>query len=319
MRHFCFSAFAGLAVAVACGSSSGSGGGSSSGTSGSSGDLPGEDAAGGDGGPVLGPDGAVLDSPAPPPPPPVYVKSTHETTTFGGQTRRYNLSVPVDYDASKLYPLVLSFHGSPGTADAMLTYDPFDGASKKEAIIAYPNALGADWDLGTATAQNPDMGFTKALVDELAAKWSIDKSRVFGVGWSGGGFFVNQLACRMGGLMRAMAAHAGGAPYDEVNPGAPRYPNGFIKCTGAAPIATIVLHGQLDGTVPYAGGEFDATYWAYVNGCSDNKSPTMPAPCQSHDSCPAAAPVTFCGYPNGGHGVYPGAFETSWAFFKALP
>lgn len=319
MRSLRFSALAVLAVAVACGSSAGSG--SSSGSSGASGDVPpGQDGAVEDGAVVTGPDGAVLDSAPPPPPPPVYVKSTHETTTFGGQTRLYNLSVPVDYDASKLYPLVLSFHGSPGTADLMLTYDPFDGASKKEAIIAYPNALGPDWDLATATNLNPDLGFTKALVDELAAKLSIDKTRVYGVGWSGGGFFVNQLACRVGGLMRGMAVHAGGAPYDEINqPNPPHYPNGFIKCTAAVPIATIVFHGLLDGTVPYAGGEFDATYWAYVAGCSDNTSPTTPAPCRSHDSCPAATPVTFCGLPNGGHGVSPDGFATSWAFFKALP
>ncbi|CAN5900410.1 hypothetical protein BH11MYX4_BH11MYX4_44520 [soil metagenome] len=316
MRLLRFSPFALVAVVVACGSSGGSG--SSSGSS--SGTLPpGEDAAVDDAGVVIGPDGEVPDTSPPPPPPPVYVKSTHETTTFGGVTRKYNLSVPVDYDANKVYPLVLSFHGSPGTADLMLTYDPFDGASKKEAIIAYPNALGADWDLGTATATNPDMGFTKALVDELATKWTIDKARVFGVGWSGGGFFVNQLACRMGGLMRAMASHAGGAPYDEVNPGAPRYPNNFLKCTAAVPIASIIFHGTADPAVPYAGGDFSATYWAYVNGCSDNRSPATPAPCVSHDSCPAAAPVTFCGLPGAGHGVSANGFATSWAFFKALP
>lgn len=315
-----FWAVAAIGVVVACGSSD-PGGGGSSGTSG--GLQPGQD--GGpldDGGVVLGPDGEVLDTAPPPPPPPpkpVYVKSTQETTTFNGVTRKYNLSVPIDYDAAKTYPLVLSFHGSPGTADLMLTYDPFDPASQKEAIIAYPNALGSDWDLGTATATNPDLGFTKALVDELAGKFNIDKGRVYGVGWSGGGFFVNQVGCRLPGLMRAMAAHAGGAPYDEINQSEGKYPNNFVKCAGQAPLATIVVHGEVDNTVGIDSGDFDAVYWASVNGCSGNRSAAQPAPCVKHDNCPATAPVTFCKIPAWGHGVSPNGFATSWAFFKALP
>jgi polyhydroxybutyrate depolymerase len=309
-----FAACAAVAVAAACGSS-----GSGSSSSGSSGMPPTPDAAVEDGSIIVAPDADVPDTAPPPPPPPVYVKSTHETTTFNGVPRKYNLSVPVDYDASKVYPLVLSFHGSPGTADAMLAYDPFDGASKKEAIIAYPNALGADWDLATATDQNPDLGFTKALIDELATKWNIDKAKVYGVGWSGGGFFVNQLACRMSGLLRAMSPHSGGAPYDEVNQPPAHYPNGFTKCAGEAPIPTIIFHGALDGAVPYASGQFESTYWGYVNGCSDNTSPALPAPCVSHDGCPAATPVIFCGLPNAGHGVSVDGFATTWAFFKALP
>lgn len=304
-------------VVVACGSPSGSSS-SSGGTSG--GPLPGEDGAPGDGGAVLGPDGEALDTAPPPPPPPVYVKSTQETTTSGGVTRKYNLSVPLDYDAGKTYPLVLSFHGSPGTADLMLATYPFDAASRKEAIIAYPNALGSDWDLGSPTATNPDLLFTKALVGELAAKLNIDKARVFGVGWSGGGFFVNQVACRMSGLMRAMAVHAGGAPYAEINPGGLTYPNGQVKCAAnQAPTATIVVHGDGDGTVEVGSGDYDARYWAYVNGCSDNRSPTQPAPCVSHDTCPALTPVSFCKISGWGHGVSPNGFATSWAFFKALP
>ncbi len=245
-----------LVVVVACGASDGG-----SASSASSGGVPGEGGASPDADGVPGPDGEVLDTA--PPPPPVYVKSTPETTTFGGQARKYNLSVPLDYDASKSYPLVLSFHGSPGTADGMLAVYPFDSASHQEAIIAYPNALGSDWDLGTATAQNPDLGFTKALVDELAGKLSIDKTRVYGFGWSGGGFFVNQVACRLRGLLRAMAVHAGGAPYADINPGGLKYPNGQPKCAAdQGPIATLVVHGDQDDTVPFMGGDFDAHYWA---------------------------------------------------------
>ncbi|MDB4942524.1 MAG: Esterase lipoprotein LpqC [Labilithrix sp.] len=301
---------AGAGPADPGGSSSGSSG--ASGTSGSSG-SPGSSGGEGEGG---APDAA----PPPPPPKPVYVVSTHETTTTsGGVLRKYNLSLPVDYAASRSYPLVLSFHGSPGNADVMLMYNPFDGASKKDAIVAYPNALDASWDL-TASTSNVDMQFTKELVTELAGKYSIDTARVFGVGWSGGGFFVNMLACTFPSLMKAFASHSGGAPYSDIVPLGSKYPNGYPKCGDAeSPVAAFIFHGQLDNTVPYGSGEFESSYWGYVNGCSDNASPIMPAPCVTHDGCPAGKPVVFCGYPAAGHGVEPTAFDTSWALFNGLP
>ncbi|MBX3190758.1 MAG: hypothetical protein KF819_27420 [Labilithrix sp.] len=279
---------------------SGAGGGGGAGSSGSSGSSGASGSSGGG------------DAPAG-----ASVTTTHETLTFGGVERRYILSVPNDYDPGRAYPLVMEFHGNPGTAQGMLDAFPFDRASQGEAIVVYPNAAGQDWDLYSATDQNPDMPYVKAVIEAVGAKYSVDASRVLGFGWSGGAFFVNQLACRFPGLFKAIAPQAGGAPEEPMLANAEKLPNGYLKCSGK--VAAIVGHGDADDVVAPASGEFSAMYWAYVNGCGEGRSETSPAPCQKYDGCPAALPVHLCKIPGLKHPPWAQAQAASWAFFRALP
>lgn len=300
MRIFRSASLAALVVLIACSSSSSSsdnnpadGGGDDAG--------PGDDTGGDDAG---GKDAAK--------PPNPDVKSTTESFDFNGTQRKYLLSVPVDYDATKKYPLVMEFHGNPGTAEGMLAYYPFDAASKRGAIVAYPNAAGTDWDLFTAEP-NADMDFVKALRDALVAKWSIDPNRVFGFGWSGGAFFVNQMACRFSGVFRAISSQSGGAPLD-VTPGDE---STYSKCTGG-PMAIFIVHGTADTTVDYGSGVSDRIVWSKINGCQDSQSATAPNPCVKEDGCPAASPVVFCGIEGGSHAPWIETIPASWDFFQSF-
>jgi polyhydroxybutyrate depolymerase len=287
------------AALVACSSSS-SPSGSGSGHDGGAGD---------DGGGGGGDDGGGGTDAKPTPTP--DVKTTTEDYEFNGNARKYILSLPVDYSTAKKYPLVLELHGNPGTAEFMRDVYPFAAVSKRDAIVVYPNALGTDWDL--FSQDNPDMGFVRSLTDALAAKYSIDRQRVFGVGWSGGAFFVNQLACRYSGLFRAIASHAGGAPLD-VEPG---NPSTYAKCTGG-PMAIFITHGTSDGTVDFGSGVSDAVVWASINGCQSGKTDATPPPCQKNVGCPASAPVVFCPVEGGTHALWSQALQGSWDFFKSL-
>ena len=85
---------------------------------------------------------------------------------------------------------------------------PFERASGAEAILAYPEGLDATWDLETKLG-NRDVEFAAELVEELARTATIDRSRVFGVGYSSGGFLTNVIACQRGGLLRAISSSAG--------------------------------------------------------------------------------------------------------------
>jgi polyhydroxybutyrate depolymerase len=303
-----------VAMVIACGSS----------TSGGGGVGPGDDQGDGgpgDDGPTAGDDGATKpDSPTPPPPPPPpEVKATNESISVNGETRMYVLAVPLDYTAGsgKSYPLVLDFHGQPGSGAQMRAYMPYEAVSHKDAIIAYPDGKNGEWDLYTVAAQNADFAFIRALVDDLATKYTIDKTRVLATGYSNGGFFLNEVACHYQGLFKAIASHAGGAPDEEFDPAAQKDGQGYWICPGG-PIPAIVFHGTADNVVPTAGGDFDAQYWAHVNGCQDTRSPTTPSPCVKHDGCPAKLPVEWCFIPGLGHVVWNQGDATSWAFFNAL-
>jgi polyhydroxybutyrate depolymerase len=275
---------------------------------------------GGDSGAIPAPTGTTPSGSSGSPdssPPPPEVNVTTETMEFGGLTRKYLLAKPADYAASKKYPLVMSFHGNPATAEDQANGIPFHPASKNEAIIVYPQALNNAWDLYTPTETNADMYWIEALPAEIAKKVNIDRSRIYGFGYSGGGFFLPQFTCRFGGVFKAISVNAGGGP-DEALMGYGTHPNGCYVCPGG-PVAIIVTHGAEDPEVVPASGDFTKTCYSTTNVCGTSTSPAAPAPCEAYDGCPTDKPVKWCLIPGLGHGVWPNAVAEAWAFFKSLP
>lgn len=254
---------------------------------------------------------------APPPPPPSRVNVTTETVQVGSDTREYVLAVPKTYDAARSYPLVLVFHGDGGTGAGIRAGYTFDAVSNDDAIVAYPSGLLQTWDLYTPVETNRDVAFVAGLIGALKARLTIDTTRVFGTGFSNGSFFINQLACMKSGLLRAIASHAGGAPYEpDVHTA---FANGYFKCSdGETGVAALVVHGTADNVVELSSGQFSAEYWRYVNGCSNASQATAPAPCVKYTGCPTDRPVVMCIVPDLGHGVWIQGPQTSWDFFRSL-
>jgi polyhydroxybutyrate depolymerase len=293
---------------IACKGSSDSGGASSGGASSSSSSS---------GDPIRGGTSGTGSPDVPPPPPAVNL--TLETMQWNGIARTYFLGKPRTYDAARAYPLVVSFHGNPSSADIQAHALPFN-ASDQDAVLVYPQALQADsgsfsWDLYTATADNADMNWIKPLIEEVKKKANIDKNKVFGFGYSGGGFFISQYSCRFGGVFRAIASNAGGGP-DEPNMGYPKRDDGCYICP-AGPIPILVTHGEADAEVEVASGTFTADCYADENGCSGSRSASTPAPCEVYDGC--SKPVKRCIIPGQSHALWGGATAEAWTFFKAAP
>lgn len=250
-----------------------------------------------------------------------HVATTAQSMAFRGETRTYLLAKPTNYDPQKSYPLVFSFHGNPSTETYQAALLPFDAASGRDAVIVYPRALAGtggvyDWDLAI-TDDNPDMEWIIALVGELKKTLSLDPKRVFGFGYSGGAFFVTNMACRTSGFFKAISVNAGGAPFvgegvDFPQKGA----NDCLICPGG-PVATLVTHGQQDNEVGGHGGRENAMCAAATNECGDERSSSTPSPCETYDGCPTGREVKLCDLPNLGHGPWEKAVAESWAFFKA--
>lgn len=248
------------------------------------------------------------------------VNVTSETLDVEGTTRAYTLGVPKSYDQARAYPLVLVFHGDGGDGPGMRKAHPIDVYSGDDAIIAWPTGIDQGWNIYEPSSTNKDMKFVDALVAALSAKLKIDAKRVFGVGYSSGGYLINQIACRKNGFLRGIVVHAGGAPNEPDDPAAGTWPTGYTKCAGqlAAPeggVATMAVHGENDSP---EGGEFIATYWASLNGCQDTRSPTTPSPCEKHEGCPKDKPVVWCKIPGLGHSVWENGVKEGWAFIKSL-
>ena len=268
--------------------------------------------------PPPAPPGSTVKSEVPPPPPELQVNVTNEVIDVNGLERLYTLVAPKE-PGTAVRPLVLAFHGDGGNGAAMHAAYPIEKVAGDSAIIVYPRGLGGGWDLYTPPASNKDNAFIDLLIAQLQVRFAIDTTRIFAMGFSSGAFFSSQLACRKPTLLRGILVIGGGAPQEPNDPAASSWPNGYTKCAGqTSGVAAMVIHGEADGVVTVGSGEFAAKYWAYVDGCSDARATATPAPCEQHQGCPAAMPVTFCKIPGLGHEIWGPSLTVGWGFFTSL-
>ena len=238
-------------------------------------------------------------------PPSSKVNTTSETVDVDGVSREYVLSVPKTYDAGRSYPLIVALHGDGGDASGFVAFSKLDASTGDDAIIAYPNQ---SVDLFTPYDQNTDQKLIERVIDAVKQKYSIDASKIWGFGYSKGGYQLNEIACKKPGILTAMAIHAGGAPQPDGN--------GNISCPAAVGLPVFVTHGGNDDP---GGGEYCAQYWSSFAGCQGSRSPSTPTICEAYDGCDPGKPVVFCVVPNHPHyPLYPEAAAHSWGWFKTL-
>lgn len=236
--------------------------------------------------------------------------------TVRSVVRNYELFVPETSDGKTALPLVFVFHGTGGTGAEIRNTHALEGEAKGKAIFVYPDALAAKaWNINDPATRNDDMALFDAVLEELSNTVCVDRARVFGTGFSNGGFFANQLACRRGGVLRAVASHGGGGPFGSSNDYDER---GNLVCP-EAPIAALVVHGVDDGEVKLEEAKKSVAHWTRVNGCRTGTSPFGPPPCGKLAGCAQERPVVSCEVPGLGHAIWPGdGARVTWQFFDSF-
>jgi dipeptidyl aminopeptidase/acylaminoacyl peptidase len=109
------------------------------------------------------------------------------------------LLYPAHYDPSRKYPLIVSVHGGPSSAEVPrwpdLGYNPI-AFSALDYFVLMPNPRGSYGEGEAFTQANrKDFGYGDlrdilAGVDAVSAKWGIDQQRIGLTGWSYGGFMT---------------------------------------------------------------------------------------------------------------------------------
>jgi len=230
----------------------------------------------------------------------------------GKSRRTYALTVPTGYDASRSYPLVFALHGSGGNGPGTRDYFGFESFAGDKAVFVYPSGENGSWELDTPASQNKDVAFFDALVAELGAKLCIDTTRIFATGYSNGAYMANQLGCRRGDVLRAIAPHAGGGPFE--NDG--KYTSdGHLDC-GQKPVAAMVFIGLADTGVDPSEGEKSLAHWTYADGCRAQTSAVAPGPCVAYQGC--KKPVVSCKISGLGHEVWKEGAKATWSFFASF-
>ena len=230
-----------------------------------------------------------------------------------GRSRSYTLVVPEGYAPARPYPVVFALHGHGGTGARVRATLDLEKHAQGRAIFVYPDAAQGDWDLDSPTAKNRDVALFDAILLHAHGSLCVDERRIFVAGFSNGAYMANQLACRRGERIRAVATHSGGGPYE--NEDAKYDEQGHLLCPGKA-VASLVVHGLADRTVDVSEGDKSIDHWSFANRCSSGWSRTDPSPCKSRNGC--AQPVVACKIPGLSHTVWGEAKAMTWSFFESL-
>ncbi len=192
-----------------------------------------------------------------------------------GIQRDYILYVPANYSGDDPVPLVFNFHGYTSNAGAQMGYGDFRTiADTAGFIIAHPQgtlfAGNTHWNVGgwTIGSTVDDVGFTEALIDDLANSYNIDLNRVYSTGMSNGGYMSFLLACQLSDRIAAIASVTGSMT-----------PQTFDNCNPLHPTPVMQIHGTDDSVVPYNGEIWTKPvqeaidYWVTYNNC--DPTPTI--------------------------------------------
>jgi polyhydroxybutyrate depolymerase len=244
--------------------------------------------------------------------PPAHAGASQARVNALGKDRGYTLVVPEGYAPNTPYPLVFVLHGGGGNAAGARTTTDLEKAAGGRAIFAYPAGIGGNWNLDAPTGSNGDVALFDAILLVAHNTLCVDARRVFVTGFSNGAYMANQLACKRGERIRGIVTHAGGGPYEAKG----NYDaTGHLVCAGKS-VASLVVHGNSDGTVPPAEGQKSIDHWSYANRCSGGTAGAFIPPCVALQGC--FQPVGVCHIPGLGHGMWQSAGKVTWTFFDAL-
>ncbi|MBS7562935.1 dienelactone hydrolase family protein [Mucilaginibacter sp. Bleaf8] len=195
-----------------------------------------------------------------------------------GLDRQYLIYIPDSVDKTEKVPVIISLHGTLGSAEQMMGFADFRPlADRDQFLIVCPEGITQTWNDGRATKANKagidDVSFIDQLISHLIKKYPVDERCIYVTGMSNGGFMASRLACEIPERIAAIAAVA--ATLDKAS---------YIRPEQSMPV--LYIHGTKDNIVPFAGGPTKAAggnvfgheellhLWVNVNNCVDEPKVT---------------------------------------------
>ena len=272
---------------------------------------------------------------------------TSEQLEYDGLTRTYLKYIPAGFDGNNSLPLVMNFHGGTDNGNAQLNIADMRAlADQDQFILVYPDAYPeplegeTNWQVVvsgdlpfTVPTAHDDIGFVDVLIDAMHAEHGIDLNRVYAMGYSNGGGFAFDLACRLNERIAAIGVVA-----------RTMYIESYESCNVTHPTAVMTILGTADyisnydgityeGTLYYASADDSHDLWLDANGIpgepvqtavpdisSNDGSTADLITWESLDECVAVEHYRI----NGGGHDWPGTFgnmdivahEVIWDFVK---
>ncbi len=218
---------------------------------------------------------------------PVLAPGEHEIhLELSGQERFYLVQVPSQVASGQALPVVLNFHGGGGTPTGHRDSSAMADLAETEGfLLVHPAGTPArfvgrrlmTWNAGhccgrAAKEDVDDIGFVRALLDDLATRAPVDPERVYATGHSNGGMMAMRVGAELADRIAAIAPVGGAARMDRFPP--------------ARPMPVLHIHSVDDPRALYEGGlgppfpltrhrvdhvavETSLLAWREVAGCPD--------------------------------------------------
>lgn len=186
---------------------------------------------------------------------------------------------PKNYVGADAAAIIVLHGGKLGNAERTVDQTDFEVyADRYGFAVVYPNASEDQWNDGRPETDTgvDDLGYIKAIADDLVTNFGVAEDRVFVTGVSNGGIMSQWLVCNDTYPFAAIAPVVSNMPVQAVD-----------QCKTASPIPVVIFHGTKDasynGTTPEskesilgkgsAGGtmisaEETVAVWAEVDKCT---------------------------------------------------
>ncbi|MAU30286.1 MAG: hypothetical protein CMC36_00030 [Flavobacteriaceae bacterium] len=200
-----------------------------------------------------------------------------QTIEYDGNTREYELYIPMNYSQDVLSPLMFNFHGGNGNSEGQIAIsDMRNLADENNFILVYPQAIADPTDDGSLNwifkgdSDHDDIYFVDALISELSNQYQIDLERIYACGYSLGGEFVYELLCRLNNKIAsgvAVARTMGQYQYENCNP---EHPTAIMTILGTEDYESNYNGVVYNGVTYYISADDTHQYWANFNNTEND-------------------------------------------------
>ena len=148
-------------------------------------------------------------------------------------------------------------------------------------IIVYPQALpdpnddgSANW-LHKAPTDVDDIFFVEAMINTIASEYSISKDRIYALGYSLGGEFTYELACRLNDQIAAVGVVARTMNTTTFDNCSPSHPTGIMTILGTDDFISPYDGLVWNGIQFYVSADDVHNYWSNYNNTTSGLTITL--------------------------------------------